>query len=68
MPGRIFTVQVRKSAECSGMPSAVSGLIRTGRARWSNLYGASKMCGVTVREYRSLIFTGSKLVSATSKA
>ena len=29
------TVQVRKSSECSGMPSAVHGLILKGRARWS---------------------------------
>ena len=62
------TVHTRKSADTCGMPSAVSGLIRMGRARWSKWYGASKMCGVSVREYRSLTRAGSMLVSATSKA
>jgi hypothetical protein len=37
------------------MAAAVSGLIFAGRARWSYWYSASKMCGVIVREYRSLI-------------
>jgi hypothetical protein len=35
MPRLSFTVQVRKSSEISGMPSATSGLMIGGRARWS---------------------------------
>ncbi len=65
MPGRSFTVQVRKSLDTSGMAAAVSGLIFAGRARWSYAYSPSKMCAVIVREYRSEICAGSKPVSAT---
>ena len=38
-----------------------------GRARWSYWYRASKMCGVMVREYRSLALAGSSVDSALRK-
>ena len=50
MPGESRTVQTRKSSDTSGSAAAVRGRILTGRASGSYAYGASKMCGVTVRE------------------
>ena len=61
-------VKLRKSADTSGIAAAVLGRSWKGRARKSNSSGASKMPAATVREYRSLICAGSKLVSATGKA
>ena len=64
----MLNVKVVKSALTSGMAAAVAGRMRTGRARNSNSSGASKKPTATVREYRSLICAGSKLVSAMGKA
>src|SRR5262249_8163236 len=55
---------MRKSSECCGMPSAVSGLSLIGRARGAKADGASKMCGGTVREEMWLILNGAELGSA----
>ena len=68
MPGLRRIVKLRKSADTSGMAAAVLGRRRTGRAMNSNSSGASKMPAATVREYRSVICAGSKLVSAIGKA
>ena len=50
MPGRMRIVQVRKSSDDCGMPSATPGTILNGRARWSYVYRPSKMCAVRTRE------------------
>ena len=50
MPGLIRTVKVLKSSLTSGIAAAVDGLRRTGRARNSYWYGASKMLAAIVRE------------------
>ena len=61
-------VKVVKSSDTSGIAAAVFGRMRAGRARNSNSSGASKMPDATVREYRSVICAGSKLVSAIGNA
>ena len=65
MPGLMRTVKDLKSADASGIATAVFGLRRTGRARNSYSYSASNMFAASVREYRSEICAGSKPVSAT---
>jgi cyanophycinase-like exopeptidase len=61
-------VKVLKSSDTSGMEAAVLGRMRAGLARNSNSSGASIMPATTVREYRSEICAGSKVVSAIRKA
>ena len=61
-------VKVRKSAETSGIAAAVLGRMRAGHARNAYSSGASKMPATTVREYRSVIGAGSKVVSAIGNA
>ena len=68
MPGLTRKVKVLKSADTSGMAASVFGRMRVGLARNSNSKGDSSMPEMTVREYRSLTCTGSKLVSAMRKA
>jgi hypothetical protein len=68
VPGLSSKTKWRKLSPTSGIAAAVLGRIWVGLARKAYSSGASKMPATSVREYRSVMPAGSKLVSATGKA